>query len=470
MLYAKGLWTDLLAALAALAVASAAAELLYSTFGLTRLSLLFLAAVAVTASMRGLRGAIIAAISGVLFYRIFVNLRLDEASGPVEDLVNGLVFLLVALITGTVAGRVRDQGEQSRERAETMETLFEVSRNFADAIDEETVWSLVPDAMRQVTGTSAVSAFDADGVRRSGSGPILDPPAEGECPAGLRTRRMRNASEHVGQVLWAEPPKTANSSPELDDLVVELAAAALARAQASRTRMELAAQATSNRLREALLSSISHDFRSPLAAIIGSSTSLLEYHEKFSPEVRRDLLLNIQEEGEKLNDYVANLLNMIRLQSGVIEVHAEPAAVREILDAVSARIKKHSANAPDIRLSGDCVVNADPLLLEQALYNVIDNAARHGGCDGSIDVDFHENDGACVISIADHGPGLPASDLGEQAFDRFHFARKGQRSGTGLGLSITKGFIEAMGGKVTAQRRDDGQSGLNIVVTLPGVS
>jgi two-component system sensor histidine kinase KdpD len=204
-----------------------------------------------------------------------------------------------------------------------------------------------------------------------------------------------------------------------------------------------------------------------LAAIIGSSSSLLEYGHKFEPAVREDLLLNIQEEAERLNAFVANLLDMTRLQSGNLRVSSEPLLLAEIVSAAVRRLERHKRNVPLIAMHGNCELNADPLLLEQALYNILDNAVKYAGADGDIDISCVPDDDATRIVIADHGPGLRAEDQAG-VFDAFHFLRKSKPvHGTGLGLSISRGFVEAMKGRIEARNRTDGQSGLEIAITLP---
>jgi two-component system sensor histidine kinase KdpD len=251
------------------------------------------------------------------------------------------------------------------------------------------------------------------------------------------------------------------------NLIVDLASASLARARVQQEQVRNQAAEQAGKLREALLSSISHDFRSPLAAIIGSSTSLLEYGDKFDEAVRQDLLLNIRDEGEKLNEFVANLLNMIRLQSGVLQPNADRLQASEIIHAAIERLKRHRGKAPPAIVHSDCEVVADPLLLEQAIYNILDNAAKYAATPEGVEITCLDQQQGGQIVIADHGPGLAKEDQAG-VFSTFHFARKvGQAKGTGLGLSISRGFIEAMGGTIVAGDRSDGQSGLEIAINLP---
>lgn len=472
---------DVAAAFAALATALLLAELLHSIFGLTRLSILFLAAVTVTASVRGARAAIVAALLGILFYRLFLDLRTPDHTEVVEDFLNLIVFLVVALITGALAGRMHDEAAKARLRAERTELLFGASRALTDE-DERVLWPILADTLSRASGAAAF-VVDHNGTVRAQSGSshsvedsaveiaaqLLRSPSSGtEHGNGWHARLMSSASGPAGVLVW----ESEVSDPELEcviALLAELASASVVRSQTRQEQIKIRAEEEANRLREALLSSISHDFRSPLAAIIGSATSLLEYGDRFDESVTRDLLLNIQDEGEKLNQFVVNLLNMTRLQSGVIAPATQQVAAAEVISAAIERVERHTNRTLAVRVDGDCDVQADPLLLEQALYNVIDNSVKYGNGAEGLDISCAAAKERCEIVIADQGPGLSKEDQ-EGMFSKFHFARTGTRpAGTGLGLSISRGFVEAMGGTIHARDRSDGQPGLEVSIILRGL-
>jgi two-component system sensor histidine kinase KdpD len=469
---------DLVLALVAPALALGAAEFLYSTLGLTRTGILFLAAVTFAASLRGTRAAVLAALIGVLCYKLFLDQRAGESTSAVEDLLAVLVFLVVALVTGTLAGRVHDSAEKARRHAAQMETLFRTSRALSEE-EEGKFWPTLTGAIAQASGGAALAVDERGAVQARAGRPanegaaldrarrILDGAGEPKGGGGeWRARTVPHNAPFAGVLLW-EAREDDGETEGFTELLADLAAASLARAQMRREQVRVEAAEEAGKLREALLSSISHDFRSPLAAIIGSSTSLLEYGDKFDEAVRRDLLLNIQDEGEKLNQFVANLLNMTRLQSGVVRPATRALTAGDAIGSAIERLRRHhGGKTPAVELDADCTVQADPLLLEQAVYNILDNAAKYAGADGPVEI-VCQNDGAFSrIVISDHGPGLPPEDQAG-IFTTFHFARKGQAKGTGLGLSISRGFIEAMGGTIAARDRSDGQSGLEIAINLP---
>ncbi|MFC7537232.1 ATP-binding protein [Sphingomonas sp. GCM10030256] len=473
---------DLVAALLAPACAFVAAEIIHSVLALTRLGLLFLAAVTVVASMRGSRAAIFAAIISVVAYKFFLDLRTDEYTTTAEDLLNMTIFLVVALITGALAGKVHDEAAKARQHAERMDLLFRTSRLLAEENQQE-FWPVLTDAIARGSGGAAIS-LDANGAVRAQSGEIGEAAAviafgkltmQAEAASeetnslssdGWRARRIPSEAPYAGVLLWkAEAPDS--ETDDFVDLVADLASASTGRSRIREEQARIAAAEEGGKLREALLSSISHDFRSPLSAIIGSSTSLLEYGDKFEPSVRTDLLLNIRDEGEKLNQFVGNLLNMTRLQSGTVQPNCKSLKVAEVIDAAAERLKRHHESTPRIEVDADCHVMADPLLLEQAVYNVLDNAAKYAPSEDSILVRCTTHDHASEIRIIDHGPGLPEEDQAG-VFTAFHFAReKRQVNGTGLGLSISRGFVEAMGGTIEARSRRDGAPGLEVAIMLP---
>jgi two-component system sensor histidine kinase KdpD len=210
-----------------------------------------------------------------------------------------------------------------------------------------------------------------------------------------------------------------------------------------------------------------------LATILASASSLLEYDHQLEPAVRRDMLENIQEEVERLNRFVANLLNMTRLESGVLEVRTEPVLVREVIDRVFRRLQRRSGSRKLTQLISvrDLEAQADPVLLEQALTNIAENAVSYSPEASEVTVWANEMDGQVVIDISDEGVGVPARDQ-SRIFDKFYrVAQTGPApQGAGLGLSIARGLIEAMGGKVQAAGRSDGRSGLSVEMRLPKVT
>jgi two-component system sensor histidine kinase KdpD len=471
--------SDFVTALLAPVLALLAAETIHSLLGVTRLGILFLGSVTLAASIRGSRAAVFAAFISVAAYRLFLDLRTDDQPTPAEDLINLIIFLIVALITGALAGKVHDEAAKARRHAESMDLLFNTSRALSEGGDKA-FWPALSEALARGSGKGSM-ALDASGVVQARAGDpgdaaaaeslgrqVLQSHREAQTHrnGSWRARTIPAEEPFAGVLLW-EDNEPGSGMEEFVELVADLGSACLSRSRVREEQLRIQAAEQGGKLREALLSSISHDFRSPLAAIIGSATSLLEYGEKFGPDVRQDLLLNIRDEGERLNQFVANLLNMTKLQAGVVKPSMKPVKVRDATAAAVERLARHHGTQPKIKIDANCEVSADPMLLEQALYNVLDNGLKYAGFGEDVRVTSMPVDSICEIRITDHGPGLSKEDQAG-IFSTFHFARKnGHSKGTGLGLSICHGFVEAMNGSIEARDRSDGLSGLEIAITLP---
>lgn len=466
------------------------AEALYRTFDITRLSMVFLAAVLVAALHLGRGPALLSAILAFLIYNFYlVEPRFTLQFASAEDFLTLLLFLAVALGTGSLAGRVSDEVTQRRSRERTLSTLFEASRLMSATENEHVLRERIAEVVASAAQGFAVVIGD-DHVRHA-SGDVEERRAA-EVTAGelARSAMSRAAGTTLRSGIWSSRPLQADDRtfgavvwrPASDrerrgsevegliDVLVDLGAAAIARAWLSSVKAEIEAVTQAERLRTALLSSISHDFRTPLATILASASSLLEYDGKLDAGVRRDLLENIQEEVERLNRFVANLLNMTRLESGVLEVRTEPVLVREVIDRVLHRLGRRSGGRKLTQLISfrDLEVQADPVLLEQALTNIAENAVSYSPEASEVTVWANEMDGQVVIDISDEGAGVPARDQA-RIFDKFYrVAQSGPApQGAGLGLSIARGLIEAMGGQVLAGGRSDGRSGLSVEMRLP---
>ncbi len=237
-------------------------------------------------------------------------------------------------------------------------------------------------------------------------------------------------------------------------------------------RAELAAQArqaqllrATDELQRALLNSISHDLRTPLVSITGALTSLEEDGAELDEATRRNLAVMAREEAERLNHLVGNLLDMTRIEAGVLKAVAELCDVQEVISAALERLEKRLAGRPVTVDAPALLVPMDFVLMVQVLVNLLDNALKYSPADTPIEVAARLSDGTLEITVADRGVGVPAEDL-ERIFDKFYrVQRPAAGSGTGLGLAICKGIVEAHGGRIWAQNRPGG--GMVVTVALP---
>ena len=221
----------------------------------------------------------------------------------------------------------------------------------------------------------------------------------------------------------------------------------------------------------AMLTSISHDLRTPLAAILGAASTLQSYHDQLDRPAQADLLATIAEETERLGRFVANLLDMTRLESGAVPLRPQPVDLAELLGSALVRAGKMLAQhhtvldlPPDLPL-----LALDEVLGEQVLFNLLDNATKYAPTGSTITLRARQmpQEPTVQLQIIDEGPGIPP-ELTERIFDKFFrvHATDRTRVGTGLGLAICRGFMQAMGGQITAGNRPD-RSGAVFTLTLP---
>ena len=255
------------------------------------------------------------------------------------------------------------------------------------------------------------------------------------------------------------------------DALADQAAVAIERISLAKGLDEARVLAETERLRAALLTSISHDLRTPLASILGAVSSLRGDPEKYGAAEREELLATLQDEAERLNRFVANLLDMTRLESGAIELQLDLIEIDEIVGVALRRAESVLGHhrvavdiAPDLPM-----LRLDAVLFEQVLFNLLDNAAKYSPAGSRIDLRASRDGGLVEIEIVDEGPGIPPADL-ERVFDKFYRvqAQDRRRAGTGLGLAICRGFVEALGGSIVARNRRD-RSGAVLTIRMPVV-
>jgi len=224
-----------------------------------------------------------------------------------------------------------------------------------------------------------------------------------------------------------------------------------------------------DRLRSALLTSISHDLKTPLASVLGAASAMRDLGPNLSDQQKRDLLATVIDESERLNRFIANLLDMTKLESGAIVPNSAPHDIGEIVGSSLRRAGKILAgHKVSLALAADLpMLDVDAVLFEQVLFNLLDNAAKYSPEETTIAIRARRDGQWVVLDISDEGEGIPPDEV-EQVFDKFYRAQKGDhvRPGTGLGLAISRGFVEAMHGRITAANRAD-RSGAVLTIRLP---
>ncbi|OXE37663.1 MAG: hypothetical protein CGW95_00355 [Phenylobacterium zucineum] len=466
------------------AIAAVLSEILYRYFDVTHLSMLFSAAILSSALIYGQYQSYLATICAFfIFHFYYLEPRFSIKFERVDDFTVLAGFIIVSMLSGNLSRRIRKESDRNEELAENTSRLFGASQKFSRVDSEEEIREILSESIAITSGGSAIcvdriqvwqfpNSFEVDHhllalaaeslARATVAGHFQVP------DSGWQGRMLKPGDASLGFVIWrvARESQVSSEDQQVIDVMIDLGATAIARARLSRERAEIETLARTQRLRDALLSSISHDLRTPLTAILASASSLREFGAQFSQATRTDLLVTIEEEAQRLNRFVANLLSMTRLESGMLSLDRHPFNGSEVINRVVDRLRRTGCKVDHPSNTDALIVLGDPLLLEQALENVADNAARYSKGVGGISIKTRIEDDGVVIEVADEGSGLPASEY-ERIFDKFYRADSaGDVQGTGLGLSIARGLVMAMDGSVRAKSRSDGRRGLVIEFVL----
>jgi two-component system, OmpR family, sensor histidine kinase KdpD len=223
------------------------------------------------------------------------------------------------------------------------------------------------------------------------------------------------------------------------------------------------------RMRNAVLSAVSHDLRTPLATITGATSTLLEQKDEQDPAVRRELIQSVYDEAVRLDRLVNNLLYMTRLEAGAVQVHKEWLPIEEVVGAALGRLESQlQGHVVKTHLPSDLpLVPLDGVLIEQVLWNLLDNALKYAPPGSSIDLSATVRDDELIIEVADRGPGVPSGNE-QRIFDKFYRAAPAGTRGVGLGLTICRGIVEAHGGRIWMENRPEGGAAFRFTLPLEG--
>jgi two-component system, OmpR family, sensor histidine kinase KdpD len=457
-------------------------------------AMLYLLAV-VLASARYRQGpAVTAALVGIAsFDFFFVHPFYTFSVSDVRYLLTFCVMLLVALVLGGLTGRIRDQAEAAREREQRTAALYALSRELASAQRREEVLAA---AVRSVEDTFAVQAAvflpGPDG-RVAPASPLPSPLEERERAvaqwshdhgqvAGQGTKTLPAAaamylplttSDRVLGVLSLQAPEPGFfRDPARRRLIEALGgqtAAALERLALTEQSRQTAVEFEAERLRNALLSSLSHDMRVPLASIEQAATVLLQTPGPGEPAARRELATTILHQSQQMGRLVTNLLDMMRVESGTLQVQKEWQVLSDVVGLALLRMEEQLRDHPvTTGLPPDLpLVPIDEILLEQVFVNLLENAAKHTPPGTPVEIGAEARADEVLVWVADRGPGLPA---GEEArvFEKFHRASAAPGAGVGLGLAIGRGIVHAHGGRMWAENRPGGGTIFRFTLPIAG--
>ncbi len=461
----------------------------------SNVALVFLTAVLGSAIAYGLWPSLFACLASVLAYNFFFlpPLYTFTIADP-ENVVALFFFAVVAVIASNLAARMRDQAVSARQRAKTTEDLYLFSRKLAAVVTlDELLWATAYQIALMLKVRVVLLLPEGESIAvRAGYPPedLLDEadlaaakwcwqnnrPAGRDADTLPGTRRLflpirtgRGAVGVVGIDNDDPGPLLTPDQRRLLDALSDQTALAIERVNLADDLDRAKIAAETDRLRSALLTSLSHDLRTPLASILGSATSLDSYGSRLDERAMKELTSTIREEAERLNRFIANLLDMTRLESGAIAPRLGLVDLAELVGSALERASKIlAAHRVELDIPTDLpMLELDPVLFEQVLFNLLDNAAKYAPEGSVIRIEAGEDRGLVRLSVIDEGSGIAPSDL-ERIFDKFYrvHAQDRQRAGTGLGLAICRGFIEAMGGAIVAENRRD-HSGAIFTLTLP---
>ncbi len=458
-----------------------AGELMHAWLEHEALGMLFLAAVVGAATLWGLVIALYAAALSFCCWNFFFIPPIGTFSiREPRDVIALMVFAGVAGATGWLASRVRDEAAAAQGRIESLRRISAFSRRLGEpAVEAE----LLPEVARlaaEIVSPSVVLIAEGEDLNiRAAVPPSLDTMDDGSWAAARwafakaeqagrgtatlpssawRFMPLRTARAQIG-ILGVRPVASLDQ-PDLQALatLADQTAAAIERVRLAAAAARTEAQAETQKLRTALLNSLSHDLRTPLTGIRGAAGSLRTSWDQLPPAVRTDLLASIEQDTVRMTRFLSNIMDMTRLETGEVAPRLEPVPLAPLLTHVAGRVPGLS----DVAFDGvDTLpaVLADPALLEQIFTNLLENAVKYGPDGGVILVSGSVAPSLVRVRVSDDGPGIPAEDLGN-VFDSFYRARRGDRTvpGTGLGLAIARGLTEAMGGTIEAHSPRPGAS------------
>lgn len=456
------------------------------------LAVLYMLAVVFSAVRWGPWAVTINAIASALLFDYFFARPLQSfAIGNVWYLITLIGLLTVGLIVSTLMVATREEARAARRMEMSVSALYSFTQSLASGnevdqildavarhfieIFQRPIVVLLPAAEGLIVRfTSTELVFDEDENKTASW--VFENGQEAGCGtamfSGSRTRyRPLKTGRGIVGVIGFQTKSSKGPLPpdqrQLFGICSDQTALALTRADLARNAKRAEVLQEADKLQRALLNSVSHNLRTPLASVLGVLNTILEDASLLDVSTQQSLLKTAQDEAKQLNWLVQNLLDMTRLEAGAIRVKADPCDVHDVV-AEALRQLGESARSQAILVTiapGLPLVPMDNVLVVQVLVNLLDNALKYSPGDGPVEIQARLDAGQLEIRVLDHGTGIPVGEL-ERVFDKFYrVAVPGAPKGTGLGLSICKGFVEAHNGRILAKRRTEG--GTEIAVFLP---
>jgi two-component system sensor histidine kinase KdpD len=485
-------WWNYLFALAGLLFCTCLAWVLFPYLPLTNLMMLYLLTVVAIASWLGRGPSILASLVSIaaLAY-FFVPPYFSFAVLNTEYALTLVVMLAVSILVSELTGRIHGQANKAQQQERETAVLYEMSRTLPAMLSLQ---DMLQEAVNQISKmfdsrVSVLMPNPKDELSVWAGEPLVDEYGREMLVArwvyrhghlaGLGTQTLPQAkafylplraSHKVIGVLRLEPARANRledpGSLQFLEALGSQISLAIEREDLSRQAQEVRVQIETERMRSALLSSVSHDLRTPLTVIAGSASSLVEGDKHLDDQTKRELAQAIYEEADRLERLVNNLLEMSRLQAGEIKLLKEWEALEEVIGTALAQLEPHLQNHPvTIDLPQDLpLVRMDPMLMERVFINLLENALKYTPAKTSIHITARVEGDHLRVEVADRGPGLPLGEQ-ERIFEKFYQAAPGRSRGAGLGLTICRSIVEAHGGRIWAANRPAG--GAVFMFTLP---
>jgi two-component system, OmpR family, sensor histidine kinase KdpD len=482
-------------ALLTVAIALGLGELIWRWVGVENIDLVFLTAIVGIAVRFGLWPSLFASVVSSLCYNFFfMEPYYTFTIADPTNVTAFAFFTLVAVVVSNVAARARTQALAAIERTRTTELLYAFSRKLAGVGNlDDVLWAtayqaalmlkvrvvlLLPengsivvktgyppeDILDEADVAAAKWAWQNDRIAGRGSDTL-----PGAKRLFLPMRTGRGAIGVMGIDSDKPGPLLTPDQRRLLDALIDQSALAIERVHLVEDVERAKRTIETDRLRSALLTSISHDLKTPLASVLGAAGTLRDLSSALTDAEKIELLTTIIDESERLNRFIANLLDMTKLESGAVVPNTGLHDLGEIVGSALRRASKILAlHHVELELAaGLPMLELDAVLFEQVLFNLLDNAAKYSPEGTTICIQSWRDQDAICLQVLDEGDGIPVADL-EHIFDKFYRAEKGDRvrAGTGLGLAISRGFVEAMHGVITAANRTD-RAGAVFAIRLP---
>ncbi len=495
---------------ATVVVVSISTCIAWFVFGQSQLAdvvMVFLLGVVIVSSQYGYGPSLLAAVLSVISFEFFfIPPLFSFAVSDLRHIVTFAVMFTVAVVVSHLNQRIRDQADAARRRERTTASLYALSREIGHADSRETLLAAAARIVEDVFGAHVAvylpvtsGATRSRGLLSGGEDDAIErvladepfvrgaPGADAAAaeawrwiqPAGAGSRwapsvpalfvPLTGSRGRVGVLgLLPKDPLHVRDNEERTLLATfaGLIGAALERTTLVDEARRATLRAETEQLRNALLSSVSHDLRTPLAVVTGATSTLLGEHAPRDEAKRRTLIVTAHEEALRLNRLVRNLLDMTRVEGGALKVKKELQPIEDVVGAALYRLDDRLRGRPvGTDIPPDLpLVPFDSVLIEQVLINLIENATKHTPPETAIDIAARARDGEVEIEVADRGPGVDLENA-ERVFDKFYRVREGEGGGVGLGLTICRGIVSAHVGRIWVEPRAEG--GASFRFTLP---